>query len=197
MNQYPSFPQMETNQQMGTFPQMPSGFQSYPQTYPQMPPFQPQTQQFTGFPGTPVTPGMQQPGVVPFIEQSFIENILRLNKGKIASVYMNFENSQWGSKIFKGVIEAAGKDHIIISDPVTGMRYVLLSIYLNYITFDEEINYDYPFAIPATPALGTSAPIFNIPTQPTPQFTQPTPQFTQPTTPFTQIRKKDNNNTSK
>ena len=35
-------------------------------------------------------------------EQSYIENILRLNLGKIISVYMNFENSQWGSKIFKG-----------------------------------------------------------------------------------------------
>ena len=81
-----------------------------------------------------------------FIEQSYIENILRLNRGKVATIYMNFENSQWGSKIFRGVIEAAGKDHIIISDPATNMRYLLLTIYLNYITFDEEINYEYPFA---------------------------------------------------
>ena len=74
-------------------------------------------------------------------EQSYIENILRLNLGKIISVYMNFENSQWGSKIFKGKLEAAGKDHIIISDINTNMRYLLLTIYLDYITFDEEINY--------------------------------------------------------
>lgn len=78
-------------------------------------------------------------------EQSYIENILRLNLGKTVNIYMNFENSQWGSKIFKGVLEAAGKDHIIISDPATSMRYVLLNIYLNYITFDEEIDYYYPF----------------------------------------------------
>ncbi len=78
-------------------------------------------------------------------EQSYIENILRLNLGKTVSVYMNFENSQWGSKIFKGKLEAAGKDHIIISDPSNNMRYLLLTIYLNYVTFDEEINYYYPY----------------------------------------------------
>lgn len=78
-------------------------------------------------------------------EQSYIENILRLNLGKIVSVYMNFENSQWGSKIFKGKLEAAGKDHIIISDPSNNMRYLLLTIYLDYVTFDEEINYYYPY----------------------------------------------------
>lgn len=78
-------------------------------------------------------------------ESSYVENILRLNLGKVVSIYMNFENSQWGSKIFKGKLEAAGKDHIIISDTSTGMRYLLLTIYLNYITFEEEINYYYPY----------------------------------------------------
>lgn len=81
-------------------------------------------------------------------EESYIENILRLNLGKKISVYMNFEQSQWGSKIFKGILEAAGKDHIIISDEETNMRYLLLSIYLDYITFDEEINYYYPYETP-------------------------------------------------
>ncbi len=78
-------------------------------------------------------------------EQSYIENILRLNLGKVVSVYMNFENSQWGSKIFKGKLEAAGKDHIIISDLNNNTRYLLLTIYLNYITFEDEINYYYPY----------------------------------------------------
>ena len=78
------------------------------------------------------------------IYKSYIENILRLNLGKMVSIYMNFENSQWGSKVFKGILEAAGKDHIIISDPNSNMRYLLLTIYLDYITFDEEINYFYP-----------------------------------------------------
>src|SRR5690625_6005704 len=69
-------------------------------------------------------------------------NILRLNKGKEATVYMTFEGNN--NQTFKGIVEAAGRDHIILSDSATGMRYLLLMIYLNYITFDEEINYSYP-----------------------------------------------------
>lgn len=79
-------------------------------------------------------------------EQSYIENILRLNRGKTATIYMNFEGSQWGSKVFKGELLEAGKDHILIKDNQTGMNYLLLSIYLSYISFDENIEYDYPFA---------------------------------------------------
>lgn len=78
-------------------------------------------------------------------EQSYIENILRLNLGKVCTVYMNFENSQWGSKIFKGVLKAAGKDHIIIKDLQSETVFLLLSIYLDYVTFDESIEYQYPF----------------------------------------------------
>jgi spore germination protein Q len=102
---------------------------------------------FGGFPyqsGGSIYPQYQQ-NPAELDESSYIENILRLNLGKIVSIYMNFENSQWGSKIFKGKLEAAGKDHIIISDPQTNMRYLLLTIYLDYITFDEEINYYYPY----------------------------------------------------
>lgn len=84
-------------------------------------------------------------GMLP-IERSYIENILRLNRGKHVSVYMTFDGSrEWNSKVFKGVIEAAGRDHIILSDPESGKRYLLLMIYLNYVVFDDEINYDYPF----------------------------------------------------
>lgn len=78
-------------------------------------------------------------------QQSYIENILRDNLNKVATVYMNFENSQWGSKIFKGVLKGAGKDHIILKDIQSETRYVLLMVYLNYITFDERIEYDYPY----------------------------------------------------
>ena len=78
-------------------------------------------------------------------QQSYIENILRLNLGKVATVYMNFEESQWGSKVFKGVLQAAGKDHIILKDVNSDTRYLLLTIYLCYVTFDEKIEYDDPF----------------------------------------------------
>ena len=105
-------------------------YYQFPQPYfPMYPPQQPQQ---------PQQPQFQD-------EQSYIENILRLNLGKTISAYMNFENSQWGSKVFTGRLEAAGKDHIIISDLHTSTRYLLLSIYLDYVTFEEEINYYYPY----------------------------------------------------
>lgn len=76
---------------------------------------------------------------------SYIENILRLNRGKMATVYMTFDTGQTAmNKSFTGVVEAAGKDHIILSDPNTGHRYVLLMVYVDYIEFPEEINYYYP-----------------------------------------------------
>ncbi|WP_068673878.1 spore coat protein GerQ [Oceanobacillus sp. Castelsardo] len=98
---------------------------------------------------TPQAPQQQQstdvPGMLP-LEQSYVENILRLNKGKLAKVYMTFENNEsWNAKVFTGIIEAAGRDHLIISDPNTGKRYLLLMVYLDYVEFEGEINYQYPF----------------------------------------------------
>lgn len=92
--------------------------------------------------------GFQNGGIQPFrgFENSYIENILRLNLGKIATVYMNFENSQWGSKIFKGELVGAGRDHILLKDNQTNTTYLLLRIYLSYVSFDEDIEYEYPFA---------------------------------------------------
>ncbi|KFZ41983.1 spore coat protein GerQ [Anoxybacillus flavithermus] len=136
--------------------QMP--YYPYPYYYPyQMPtyPFGIPTPTFTPQTGamqTPTTASQPLPGMLP-VEESYIENILRLNKGKIATVYMTFENNrEWNAKIFRGAIEAAGRDHLILSDPQTGMRYLLPMIYLDYVTFDEEINYEYPFA----PGVGLS-----------------------------------------
>lgn len=76
------------------------------------------------------------------MEESYIENILRLNKGKTANVHMTFPNE---SKTFTGVIEAAGRDHIILSDSETGRRYLLLMVYLDYVSFSGEIDYQYPY----------------------------------------------------
>ena len=76
------------------------------------------------------------------MEQSYVENILRLNKGKIASIYMTFPDSnEYKDRIFTGVVEQAARDHVVISDPKTGKWYLLLSIYIDFIVFDEEINY--------------------------------------------------------
>jgi spore germination protein Q len=92
-----------------------------------------------------IPPAPAIPGLLP-LEQSYIENILRLNLGKIGTFYMTYENNtQWNAKIIKGKIEAAGRDHIIISDTTTGMRYLLLMVNLDYVTFDETLNYTSPY----------------------------------------------------
>ncbi|MDY7224331.1 spore coat protein GerQ [Halalkalibacterium halodurans] len=89
----------------------------------------------------PMMQPMTPPDTLP-LEQSYIENILRLNRGKQVSVYMTFENNQqWNAMIFNGRIEEAGRDHIILSDPETGLYYLLLMVYLDYITFEEPIEY--------------------------------------------------------
>jgi len=76
----------------------------------------------------------------------YLDNILRLNRGKLARVRMTFNSGGASSetKVFTGIIETAARDHIVLSDPQTGGRFLLLTIYLDYIEFPEEINYYYP-----------------------------------------------------
>jgi len=79
-------------------------------------------------------------------EQSYIENILRLNKGKNVRVHMTFPDSvEFKDREFRGIIEQAGRDHIILKDPTTGTWELLLMIYVDFITFDEPINYSEEF----------------------------------------------------
>ena len=81
------------------------------------------------------------------IDQSYIENILRLNKGKRVNVYMSYADSnEWRDKIYSGIIEEAGRDHLIISDPVNGNWYLLRMIYLDYVEFMEKINYSHSYS---------------------------------------------------
>jgi len=109
-------------------------------------------------PGMPVGPMAATTGdlitpsgttvAAPQFEQSYVENILRLNLGKVGTFYMTYENNcEWNAKIFRGAIEAAGRDHIIISDTTTGQRILLLMVNLDYVTFDEPLNYTYPGVI--------------------------------------------------
>lgn len=101
---------------------------------------------------TPTGKVVQSP---PQFEQSYIENILRLNLGKPATFYMTYENnSQWNAKVFTGILEAAGRDHIIISERQTGRRIILLMVNLDYVVFDEPLTYQYPGVIGNPPQTG-------------------------------------------
>ncbi len=80
-------------------------------------------------------------------EQSYIENILRLNKGKKVRAYVSYPDSiEWKDKIYDGIIEEAGRDHLILSDPATGKWFLIRLIYLNYVEFDTRINYSHAYS---------------------------------------------------
>ena len=82
-------------------------------------------------------------------EQSYVENIIRINKGKMAKFHVTVPGSvEWPDRVFNGIIEQAGRDHIIVSNPNTGEWYLILLIYLDFVTFDEPINYSPQFATP-------------------------------------------------
>ncbi|MCI8445928.1 MAG: spore coat protein GerQ [Bacilli bacterium] len=105
------------------------------------------------FPGTPLysggmpTPNQQSATLTDYpLEQSYIENILRLNKGKKVRVHMTFPDSnEFRDREFVGIIEQSGRDHIILSEPSTGKWQLLLMIYVDFISFDEAINYSPEF----------------------------------------------------
>lgn len=93
---------------------------------------------------------MYNSGLIPD-EQSYIENILRLNRGKKARFHITVPGSnEWQDRVFDGIIEQSGKDHIIVSNPNTGEWYLILMIYLDFVTFEEPINYKPEFYIPPT-----------------------------------------------
>lgn len=80
-------------------------------------------------------------------EQSYIENILRLNKGKRVNAYVSYpDSSEWQNKVYSGIIEEAGRDHLIMSDPVNGNWYLIRMIYLDYVEFMERINYSHSYS---------------------------------------------------
>lgn len=77
-------------------------------------------------------------------EQSYIENILRLNRGKIGTFHFSFENALdtgQSTKSVRGLVEAAGRDHVILSEQRTNKRFLFPMIYFDFAEFDEELNY--------------------------------------------------------
>ena len=56
--------------------------------------------------------------------------------------YCSFPDSnEWRDTVFTGIIDEAARDHLVINNPNTGKWYLILMVYLNYVEFDEKINY--------------------------------------------------------
>ena len=75
-------------------------------------------------------------------ERIIYENIIRFSRGKIGTFYLTYQgNSKWNAMVYRGRVETPGRDHIIISDPSSGKRYLLLMSNLDWVEFEEQINY--------------------------------------------------------
>lgn len=88
----------------------------------------------------PQTTGARPPGR----EQSYIENILRLNRGKPATFHFSFEHAVEpgkNTKIVRGVVEAAGRDHVILRELKSNHRFLFPMIYFDFAEYDEEMAY--------------------------------------------------------
>lgn len=68
-------------------------------------------------------------------------NILNNNPNQIADFYMSYPDSvEWRDRVFSGRIIHATREYTLLRNEQTGEWYVLPSIYLNYVIFNEELN---------------------------------------------------------
>ncbi|MGM9849609.1 MAG: spore coat protein GerQ [Bacilli bacterium] len=70
-----------------------------------------------------------------------IEALLKFNKGKKLTIHMGFPNSK-EHKDITGILEQSNEEYITLSNPQTGSWNLLPTLYIDYITFDENINYN-------------------------------------------------------
>ncbi len=89
-------------------------------------------------------PGPGLPTGPPMREQSYIENILRLNIGQPGVFHFSFEHaleSGVNTKAVAGTVVAAGRDHVIIDETATQREFLFPMIYFDYAEFAGKINY--------------------------------------------------------
>ncbi len=68
-----------------------------------------------------------------------IYSILRLNNGKKVILYLN--DNQNNSN-FNGILEKTSKEYIVLSEPSSGKWYLIPIGKINYIVFEEKINFN-------------------------------------------------------
>lgn len=74
----------------------------------------------------------------PRLEESYIENILRLNLGKVMTIYLTYENNrEWNAKVVTGTLRAAGRDYLLLRDRETNKDYLFRMINVDYFVFDD------------------------------------------------------------
>lgn len=80
---------------------------------------------------------------LPGSQPPYAENILAMNRGKLATFYLSYSDSvEWRDKKFTGIIEDSGRDYALIKDPDSETRWLLWLVYLNYVEFDQQIEHN-------------------------------------------------------
>jgi spore germination protein Q len=92
----------------------------------------------------PVTIPSGIPAGLPMGEQSYIENILRLNIGNPGVFHFSFAHTVGEAlnvRNITGSVEAAGRDHVIIHETSTGHQFLFPMIYFDYAEFEGQVKY--------------------------------------------------------
>ena len=92
----------------------------------------------------PVTIPSGRPTGLPLGEQSYIENILRLNIGAPGIFHFSFTHTvgeALNARNITGSVEEAGRDHVIVKEAATGHQFLFPMIYFDYAEFLGEVNY--------------------------------------------------------
>lgn len=76
-----------------------------------------------------------------FQGQLGFENELSKNKGKKVTVFLSYCAEEEKPRKIAGIIETSTVDHLILSDPDTGKWYLIPVSNINYMEFNEKINY--------------------------------------------------------
>ena len=79
----------------------------------------------------------------PISEQTYLENILRLNIGKLGTFYFTYSGSDdWRDRAYKGTIVEVGRDHFIVNDPKNQKFYLFQFVYFDWAEFDEPLQFN-------------------------------------------------------
>lgn len=122
-------------------------------SFPSQTPFPSQTSQQTTTPQSfPSGAAMMPAGNVAFTtagirgEESYIENLLRLNRGKEAVFHFTVPSAQVAGQegntvVVRGVVVEAGRDHAVIREFQTDHYFLFPMVYFDFARFEEPITY--------------------------------------------------------
>lgn len=72
-----------------------------------------------------------------------MNDLIKNNIGKQVCIYVTFPSSNdFRDFKFDGILEQSGDDYIVLSIPSTGKWHLIPNIYIDFIVFDENINYN-------------------------------------------------------